>query len=257
MVAMSERDTYPAGVPCWVETLQREPNAAQRFYAELFGWEIEHSEADAYAVARLRDREVAGIGALTDPGLDEAWYTSVRVDRVEDAVRAVQDAGGTVLHAAIVAEPAGRLAVVTDPQGATFCLWEAACREGAQVINEPGAWAMSALQTPDVGAATAFYGAVFGWRAEPFGPATLFRLPGFVGGTPTQPVPRDVVAVAMPAESARWSVDFWVADTDATAARAAARGGTVLHGPFDRPPFRSAVLADAAGATFSVSQLRA
>ena len=162
---MSERDTYPAGVPCWVETLQRDRRAAQHFYGSLFGWQLADSEEDDYAVTRLRDRDVAGIGLLTDPDLQQAWYTSIRVDTLEAAVAAVRAAGGRVLHAAIEAEPAGRLAVVADPQGAVLCLWEADCREGAQVINEPGAWAMSALQTPDLDAAIAFYGAVFGWQA--------------------------------------------------------------------------------------------
>jgi predicted enzyme related to lactoylglutathione lyase len=37
---------------------------------------------------------------------------------------------------------------------------------------------MSALRTPDPDAAPAFYEAVFGWQAEPFGPATMWRLPG-------------------------------------------------------------------------------
>ena len=254
---MSERDTYPAGVPCWVETLQRDPRAAHEFYSALFGWQIVASDEDDYAVTRLRGRDVAGIGRLTEPGLDEAWFTSIRVDAIEDAVDATRAAGGTVLQAAVDAAPAGRLAVATDPQGAAFCLWEAECREGAQVINEPNAWAMSALQTPDIDAASAFYGAVFGWQAEPFGPATLFRLPGFVGGTPEQPVPRDVVAVAFagPSAAARWGVDFWVADTDATAARAVELGGTLIQHPYDRPQFRSAVLADGAGAAFSISQL--
>jgi predicted enzyme related to lactoylglutathione lyase len=256
MLAMSERDTYPAGVPCWAETLQRNPGAAQRFYASLFGWEAEHSEEDHYAVLRLRGLDVAGVGLLADPDLDEAWYTNVRVDHVETAVEAVRAAGGTVLHEAIDAAPAGRLAVVRDPQGAVVCLWEAELREGAQIINAPGAWAMSALQTPDPDAAIAFYGAVFGWQPEAFGPATLLRLPGYVGGTPEQPVPRDVVAVLLPGDGpAQWNVDFWVSDTDATAARAAELGGTVVAAPYDRPLFRSAVLADAAGATFSISQL--
>jgi predicted enzyme related to lactoylglutathione lyase len=77
---------------------------------------------------------------------------------------------------------------------------------------------------------------------------------------PSQPVPRDVVAVlapATPGETARWSPDFWIADVDAAAERAAERGGTVLAGPFDQPPFREALIADPAGATFSMSQLTA
>jgi hypothetical protein len=36
---MSERTDYPAGVPCWVDAFQPEPDAALRFYGGLFGWE--------------------------------------------------------------------------------------------------------------------------------------------------------------------------------------------------------------------------
>ena len=50
---------------------------------------------------------------------------------------------------------------------------------------------MSALSTPDPEGANAFYGAVFGWETDAFGPATLYRLPGYVGGEPTQPVSRE------------------------------------------------------------------
>ena len=51
-------------------------------------------------------------------------------------------------------------------------------REGAELVNEPGAWAMSTLvDAPTRTAAAAFYGSVFGWSVEPYGPASLFRLP--------------------------------------------------------------------------------
>ena len=161
--------------------------------------------------------------------------------------------------------PVGRMAVVADPGGAVFCLWEAGSREGAQVVNEPRAWAMSALQFAgsEPGVHADFYRAMFGWEPEPFGPATLCRLPGYVGGEVQQPVPRDVVAVMMPAAvpgpgqvaPSRWSVNFWVADADAVAEKAAAMGGQVVAGPVDTPGFRTAVLTDPQGASFSVSQL--
>ena len=35
---MSERDEYPDGVPCWVETLQPDPSAAATLYGGPFGW---------------------------------------------------------------------------------------------------------------------------------------------------------------------------------------------------------------------------
>jgi predicted enzyme related to lactoylglutathione lyase len=118
---------------------------------------------------------------------------------------------------------------------------------------------MSALRTSDPEAATRFYGAVFGWETESFGPATMWRLPGYVGGEPTQPVPRDVVAVMLPADDVapHWGVDFWVHDADATAARAVELGGSVPVPPYDAPPFRQAVVADRQGAVLSVSELTA
>ena len=64
---MSERDDYPAGVPCWVETLHDDPRAAGAFYGALLGWELVGSDRgrgrkDEYLVARLRGHDVAGIG---------------------------------------------------------------------------------------------------------------------------------------------------------------------------------------------------
>jgi predicted enzyme related to lactoylglutathione lyase len=250
---MSQRDVYPAGVPCWVEIVQAEPEAAQRFYAGLFGWEFVGGEE--YAVARLRGRDVAGIAALPAPDVPQAWFTHVRVEDVDQAAARVMDAGGTVVTAPVDAEPAGRLAVVADPAGAQLCLWQAGIREGARVVNEASAWSMSALQTPDPKAAGVFYEAAFGWVSEPWGPITLFRLPGYVGGEPAQPVPRDVVAVMLATDAAAgWSVDFWVADVEVAVSDAARLGGCVIAAPFDRPPFRSAVLADPGGATFSISE---
>ena len=38
---MPERDGYIAGVPCWVDTSQPDPDAAADFYGGLFGWEFE------------------------------------------------------------------------------------------------------------------------------------------------------------------------------------------------------------------------
>lgn len=243
---MSERDRYPAGVPCWVTVLQADVPAAQDFYGPLLGWRFAAPGGPAdgsapYVVARVRDRDVAGIGSLPE-GVRPAWITEVRVESAEAAARAAAAAGGTVVAEPMDLSPAGRLAVLADPAGSVVCAWEAGVREGAQVINEPGAWAMSTLHTDDPAGAVRFYGETFGWRPEPFGPpeagVTLWRMPGYVGGEPQQPVPRDVVGVMAPLAGGaepHWSVDFWVGDADATAAHAAELGGTVVVAPHTPP----------------------
>ena len=217
----------------------------------------------AYHVARSKNRDVAGIGALP-PNMQPAWSTHVRVADADESIGRVARAGGAVLVAPFDALPAGRMAVVADPAGAAFCIWEARSREGAQRVNEPGAWAMSLLHTSDVPGALEFYRDVFAWESLAFeaGPATftLFRQPGYVGGEPEQPVPRDVVAAMTSLDgneggAAYWSVDFWIDDADAAAERVPLAGGRVVVPPFDTPMFRQAVLADPGGATFTISQL--
>ena len=265
---MSTRDSYPAGVPCFVDTLTSDLDAAKRFYAGVFGWEFAGPGAmpddppGEYYVARVDGADVAAIGSLPAATQLTAWNTYVSVDSADDAAADAQAAGGSVVAGPFDVPPAGRMAVVADPSGAVLCVWEAGQRQGAARVNEPSAWAMSLLSTDDPESAQAFYGQLFGWQAEQFeaGPGTqiwLWRLPGYVGGEPQQPVPRDVVAAmsAAPGSPAHWSVDFWIDDADAAAIAAAELGGSVIAPPFEAGGFRRTVLADPGGAAFSASQL--
>ena len=119
---------------------------------------------------------------------------------------------------------------------------------------------MSHLQTPEPERAAAFYGAVFGWTTETFGEGagaiTMFRLPGYVGGEPRQPVSREVIATMGAANgdgAAGWGINLWDHDVDASAAKAVELGGSVIAPPFDTPMSRMAVLADPHGVAFSIS----
>jgi predicted enzyme related to lactoylglutathione lyase len=249
---MSTRDGYEPGVPCWVDTWRDDRDAAAAFYTQLFGWDA--ARGDAYSMFRLRGREVAGLGSPGPAGAPVAWTTYVWVESADATAAKVREAGGKVVVDPFDSLDGGRMTILEDPAGALFAAWQPGEHRGAQVVNEPGAWAMSLLSTPDPAGATAFYGAVFGWESEDFGGATMCRLPGYVGGEPQQPVPRDVVAV-MTAGEAGWTPDFWVADADATAAKAAELGGTVIMPPFDTGVGRTAVLADPDGAAFSISKV--
>ena len=265
---MSDRDGFQPGVPCWVETWHDDPERAIRFYSGIFGWEAENTlppEADGtFHICRLRGRDAAAIGSPIPAGAPApaVWTTFIQVESAKETAGKVMDAGGSVIVEPFESLEGGRLAIVADPRGAAFAAWEQAQHKGAQVVNEPGAWAMSALETTDSEGANAFYGELFGWETEPFGPqdagVSLWRLPGYVGGEPQQPVPRDVVAtmIANGEGPARWSVDFWTADVDDAAAKATELGGRTLTPPYDVPAagMRQAVLADPEGAVFSITQ---
>ena len=247
---MSERDNYPPGVPCWVDNLVPDPATATTFYGDLLGWEFDGPGPGDYYVAKLRGRDVAGVGQAP-PGVSPGWNTYVSVASVDDTAQAAD----RVLVEPFDVSPAGRLAALADPSGAVIGVWEAADRLGCQLVNEASAYAISALHTPEPEVAARFYRDAFGWEVDEFAPGvSLFRLPGYVGGEPGQPVPPDVVAVmARDDGSARWSVDVWVGDADAVAARAPQLGGGVVVPPFDSIPTRQAVIADPDGAVFSVT----
>jgi uncharacterized protein len=273
---MSERDGYTNGVPCWVDTWQSDPGPTVAFYEGIFGWEAENVRApdahDVYFICRLRGRDVTAIGAPIPEGAPPTpvWSTYVWVDSADETAERAKAAGGSLV---VEPEPfdspdGGRMAVIADPEGAVLIAWEPGDHRGAQLVNEPGAWSMSILNTRDADGAKRFYAELFGWETETFdtgaAEAVLFRLPGFVGGEPEQPAARDVVAVmidmdahGLPKEMPpNWSVDFWIDDADAAAARAPELGGAVIVPPSDSPVFRQAVIADPGGAAMSISQLR-
>jgi uncharacterized protein len=281
-----ERDGYPAGVPCWVDTDQPDASSAAAFYGELFGWEFEDrmpsDSPNRYFVAQLRGRDVAGVASRPEgaPQAPVAWNTYISVDSADDAAAKVKEAGGSVVMEPFDVLDAGRMAVLADPSGAVFCVWQAKESIGAHLVNEPGTWNFSGLNTRDPEGAKAFYGAVFGWEADAVdlgdSTSTMWTLPGY-GDYLEQRDPglrdrmasdgapagfEDAVAWLLPITSdevpddvpPHWSVTFAVDDTDAIADSAAKLGGKVLAPPFDAPFVRMAVLSDPQGAVFTASK---
>ena len=274
MAGVQEREGFPPGVPCWVDTQQPDRDAALRFYGAVFGWSFENhlQRGDrAYDLATLDGRVVAAIGSGPSD-TTATWTTYIGVDDVEAAVANVAAAGGTVVAPPLRAGNAGRLALVTDPTGANLALWEPGRRKGVELVNEPGSWNWSLLSTPDPAGAAAFYAEIFGWETELDAPGPkLVRLPSYAdfleqfdpelrarhaaGGVPEGF--SDAVAWILPSRGAAfWAVTFSVADADAAAQAAEQEGGRVVSGPTDTEWTREVVLADPAGATFTASAFR-
>ncbi len=280
---MLERDGYPDGVPCWVDTEQPDPQAAAEFYGGLFGWELEDrmpAEAPGhYFVATIRGKDVAAIGSQMEGAPQQpAWNTYVWADSADDAAARAKEAGGSVLAEPFDVMQAGRMAVIADPQGAVIRVWEPGNHRGAQLVNEPGTWNFSELNTTDIDAARPFYNAVFGWEAQDLELAgtqsSMWRRPGYGDhleqGDPDlrrrmadQGAPagfEDCVAWLMPLDAAQpdaaphWSITFAVDDADAAAEKAGELGGAVLMPAMDLPYVRMTVLRDPQGAVFTASK---
>jgi predicted enzyme related to lactoylglutathione lyase len=276
---MPERDGYIPGVPCWVDTSQPDPEAALAFYRGLFGWDFENVMPEGsegkYFIGRIRGGDVAAVGAIPEGAPPVAmWNTYIWVDSADAIAAKARDVGGGVLMEPFDVMDAGRMAVLTDPEGAAFFVWQAKDHKGAKVVNEHGSLNFNGLVTRDPKGAEAFYGAVFGWKKLPLPSGAMWTLPGYGDhleerspglrkqmeqmGAPEGFI--DVVAALTPVADddsgtpAHWSVTFAVDDADAAAARASELGGEVVAGPFNAPWVRMAVIKDPQGATFIASQ---
>jgi len=283
---MLERDGYPHGVPCWVDTAQPDPEAAVGFYSGLFGWEfVDRMPVDSpgrYFVAQLRGRDVAAVGSQQEGALySPVWSTYMWVDSADETAAKIEAAGGSTLMEPFDVPDSGRMGVFSDPSGAVFCVWQAEKRKGAGLVNEPGTWNWSDLNTRDPEGAKVFYGAVFGWESDTgvidgVGDYTMWRLPGYgefleasdpdlrrrqaEAGVPAGFA--DAIGWMMPMTSdqypddvpSHWSVTFSVDDADVTVAKAEELGGKVVVPPFAAGDVRAAVLSDPQGAVFTVSK---
>jgi predicted enzyme related to lactoylglutathione lyase len=276
---MPERDGYIPGVPCWIDTSQPDPDTALPFYAGLFGWEFEDAmppgSPGKYFMARIRGGDVAAIGSIPEGAPSAAmWNTYIWVDSADETAAKARAAGGGVVTEPFDVMDAGRMAVLADPEGATFCVWQPNDHKGAQVVNEHGSLNFNTLATRDRAAAEAFYGAVFGWQTLAIPAGVMWTLPGY-GDHLEEKTPGlreqmaqmgapegfiDVVAALTPIAdgesdaSARWGVTFAVDDVAAVAAEARELGGQVVSGPLDAPWARVAVINDPQGASFTASQ---
>lgn len=273
------RDTYPAGVPCWVDTVHDDAAAAAAFYRDVLGWELEDAmggdEDGHYFMARVDGKLVAAVGSRPGalPG-GAAWNTYIAVDDADAAAARAEELGGTVLMGPADVGGAGRMAAIADPEGARFFVWQAGTSHGAELVNVPGSWNFSGVNARDPEAAAAFYGALFGWETGPADPDSgvrLVLLPGYgdvleaadpglrermaVMGAPERF--EDAVAWIVPLAEGlepHWDVTIAVADADAAAARAVAAGGRIVLPPTDMPWVRMTVLTDPEGAGFTASR---
>lgn len=272
---MIERDGYIPGVPCWVDTTQPDPEKAVDFYGKLFGWALENvsSAEEPYYMGRLGGNDVAGVTAIPDGAPPNAlWRTYIWVDDAGDTAVKAAEAGGTLLVEPFAVGEDGKTAVIADPDGAVFNLWEAGKHKGSRIVNEPGSVNFNNLHTRDLEVAKAFYGSVFGWSTLALGPDEFWTLagyadhiegfdPGFKERMAESGVPgfEDVVATLSPITDGdetppHWSVTFAVEDADDTANQALDLGARIVVAPFDAPWIRATVIADPQGATFTASQ---
>jgi len=249
---MPKTDAIPTGAPCWVDLFTSDMDRARSFYEQILGWTSESAGAEygGYVNFSKDGRRVAGV--MTNDGSTgqpDAWTIYLAVDDAAAAVDAAQAAGGNVVVPAMDVMALGRMAVVTDPGGATIGIWQPGEHKGFGVLAEPGAPGWFELHTDAYDASVAFYQKVFGWDTHVAGDTDEFRYTTLGEGEDGRAGVMDATNFLGGAPS-HWNVYFAVADTEAAVAKVKELGGAITQGPDDTPYGRLTACTDPTGAAF-------
>jgi predicted enzyme related to lactoylglutathione lyase len=250
------------GTFSWPELATTDQKAAVAFYRALFGWDVNETPMgpnETYSVFQLKDSPVAAAYTMRPEerqhGAPPHWNAYVSVEDADASAARAHELGAMIVAPAFDVMDYGRMAVLQDPTGAMFEVWQARKNIGAQTLGEPGALCWTELTTTDTFVAERFYTALFDWKPKHSAPGspmpyTEFTVPGATGpsiGMMAKPphMPANVPSF--------WLSYFMVADVDAAAAKATSLGAHVHAGPMTIPDGgRFAVLADPQGAAVAV-----
>jgi predicted enzyme related to lactoylglutathione lyase len=246
---MDVDSNQPLGTPTWIDLGVPDLDRALEFYGAVFGWDfaIGPEAYGRYTTCLLRGRPVAAIAPSAAPGDAVFWNVYLATPDCDATTAAARGAGAQLLAEPDDVMTQGRMALLRDPVGAQFGLWQGRDHVGAQVVNEPGSLVRNDLVTPDPAPAREFYAAVFDFTldANPDMPEvdfTFLRRPDGheVGGV-----------MRAPGGISAWSTTFEVASTDEAVRRARDHGGR-SDGATDFLYGRIATITDPFGAEFTV-----
>ena len=239
----------------WHELMTSDPNAAGKFYGELFGWktqEMDMGPGGKYTLFLKQEDRVGGMMKAPMPGMPSFWLTYVGVEDVDASVKQINELGGKTVAPPTTVPDMLRFAVVQDPQGAHFGILRgvaAMADDTPKIPTGPGTFTWDELHTSDKQAAAKFYGKVFGWTGKVGEGDPMEYWHWMHGG-------KDIggmMKLQMPNVPPNWLAYIAVADVAASTKRARDLGGKVLMEPMDIPKTGVfSVLQDPTGAAFAL-----
>jgi hypothetical protein len=257
---MSEKiESYAPGSFCWAELATSDVESARKFYGEMFGWTVVEypTPAGPYLIFQAEGNHVAA-ARPADPGTPPHWGVYFSTADADESAGRVAPLGGKVVDGPFDVMEAGRMAVVQDPAGVFFSLWQPGRHIGAThggLLNRV-CWAE--LDTSDPAGAVAFYAGLFGWKTRPeTGIDAAEYIEWLNDGKPFAGM-LPMRGEAWKGVPLRWAVYVSVADCDERTARARQLGATVRVPPTNIPNVgRFSLITDAQGAAISLLALAA
>lgn len=251
------------GAPTWIDLSAKDPDAAQAFYTEVFGWSFvdQGEEFGGYRMISSGDVPVGGLMRSVDAqgnpvDRPSQWTVYLSTPDMEKTQAAVTEAGGTVILPPMRVPESGYMGLVQAPSGAHLGLWQPVEFDGFETPLTPGTPVWFEAMTTDFDTDLPFYRDALGWDIAWMGPegggdgfryvtdgegdaavAGLCDAKNFIGGAPSY-----------------WRFYLDVENTDAAIEKIKAAGGSLLDGPEDSPFGRVATVADPEGASFQINQ---
>ena len=233
---MANVDKHAPGSFCWIELATTDQAAAKSFYSSLFGWtlnEFPMGPEEMYTIFQLKGRDVAAGYTMRKEqraqGVSPHWMLYVSTANADQSQEKAKQAGGAILQPAFDVMQNGRMAVLQDPTGAFFCVWQPNQTQGIAIANENNAFCWADLSTRDPGRAAKFYSSLFGWKLEaspndPSGYLHIKNGEAFIGGIPP-------AAHRDPHAPPHWLAYFQVADVEGSSKKAGQLGAKILMPP--------------------------
>ena len=223
----------------WTELLSNDPSGAASFYTRILPWKAQpFSPGSPYTVfTASHGKPVAGAVALSDEaralGTAAHWRGYIGAADVDAIVVQATQSGATVRQPAQDVPGIGRVAILSDPEGAVFGVYRPLHDSGGVAAADSGfAWFELAARHRET--ALAFYQRLFGWQLKApmdVGGGLHYQTFGLggqdFGGAYTIPADRPM--------SPAWCPYAGCSSADEVARKVVAAGGGIAHGPVSVP----------------------
>jgi uncharacterized protein len=234
----------------WFEYVGGDTQKAKGFFGELFGWTTQAvpMPEGAYEMIASGGRTIGGYSTSKDPA---HWLTHLHTTDAKATSEHAAKLGGKIVKPAFKVGEFGTMALVADPQGGTFALWQPAKAEEAPKPTT-GTFCWNELASSDPAASVKFYAAVGGFTDK----AMEMEGMGAYHVLESANEPRaGIVAKMMPQQPHAWLPYVQVASADKTSEKAKKLGGAIVVPPTDVANVgRFSIVVDTQGAAIGILQ---
>jgi predicted enzyme related to lactoylglutathione lyase len=169
-----KKKEYKQGQFCWVELQTTNPKEAKNFYGELLGWDFKEnpiSDSEVYIMASRGKNVICGMMTLgkeeRDHKVPPHWNNYVSVKNADETSKKAKTLGGKILAEPFDVMDVGRMAVIQDPTGPIFCIWQPKNHVGMAADSmDLGSFCWNECGTHNVKKAEEFYSKLFSWEIK-------------------------------------------------------------------------------------------